>query len=167
MTSLFASPKVNQVAIVVRDLDATMRNYWEMLGIGPWSVYTFAPPLVKEMTYRGRLQDYAIRLALAQAGDVLYELVQPLSGENIFEEHLQRKGESVHHIGVFVESYDQAVAEAMRQGHTVIQSGKGYGRWGDGAYGFLDTEESLGVIVELIQVPRERVKPERIFPEST
>ena len=118
MTSLFASPKVNQVAIVVRDLDATMRNYWEMLGIGPWSVYTFAPPLVKEMTYRGRLQDYAIRLALAQAGDVLYELVQPLSGENIFEEHLQRKGESVHHIGVFVASYDQAVAEATRQGHS-------------------------------------------------
>jgi hypothetical protein len=167
MKNLFASPRVNQVAVVVHDLDAAMRNYWETLGIGPWSVYTFAPPLVKEMTYRGRLQDYAIRLALAQAGEVLYELVQPLSGENIFKEHLDRKGESVHHIGVFVDSYDRAIAEAMRQGHTVIQSGKGYGRWGDGAYGFLDTEKSLGVIVELIQVPRERVKPERVFPDTT
>jgi methylmalonyl-CoA/ethylmalonyl-CoA epimerase len=48
----------------------------------------------------------------------------------------------------------------------VIQSGRGYGRWGDGGYAYLDTEESLGMILELIEVPRERVPPEREFPPA-
>ena len=164
MNNPFVAPRINQVAVVVRNLDAAMRNYWETLGIGPWSVYTFAPPLVREMTYRGRSQDYAIRLALAQAGDLLYEIIQPLWGDNIFSEHLDRKGEGVQHIGVFVDSYDEAIEKAVSQGHKVLQSGRGYGLGGDGAYGFLDTEKALGVVLELIQVPQERVKPERIFP---
>jgi methylmalonyl-CoA/ethylmalonyl-CoA epimerase len=159
-----AAPRVNQVCVVVRDIDAAMRHYWEILGIGPWSVYTFDPTLVKEMTYRGRRQDYSIRLALAQAGDLLFEIIQPLSGESIFTEHLERKGEGLHHVGVFVPSYDHAVGEAVSKGHSVLQSGRRYGRWGDGGYAFLDTEKTLGLVLELIEVPRERVKPDRIFP---
>jgi methylmalonyl-CoA/ethylmalonyl-CoA epimerase len=167
VSNRLTAPGVNQVCVVVRNIDAAMRHYWEMLGIGPWSVYTFNPALVKEMTYRGRRQDYSIRLALAQAGALLFEIIQPLSGETIFNEHLERRGEGLHHIGVFVPSYDQAVAEAVAKGYSVIQSGRGYGRWGDGGYAFLDTEQTLGLVVELIEVPRERVKPERRFPAET
>ena len=32
-----------QIAIVVRDLEATMRTYVEEYGIGPWEVYEFHP----------------------------------------------------------------------------------------------------------------------------
>lgn len=156
--------QINQVALVVRDLDAAMRRYWETFGIGPWKVYTYGPPLVREMTYRGKPQEYRMRLALAQVGSPVLELIQPLSGDNIYVEHLDRKGEGLHHVGVFVPSFDEAVAEAQRQGFSVLQSGRGYGRHGDGGFAYLDTEALLGMIVELIEVPRERVAPEAEFP---
>ena len=38
-----------QVALVVRDLDAAMRTYFDEYGIGPWSVYEFDPGNVKDM----------------------------------------------------------------------------------------------------------------------
>lgn len=164
MGSVLPLTHVDQIALVVRDLDAAVRRYWETLGVGPWRMYTYGPPLVREMTYRGRAQEYRMRLALAQVGSLVIELLQPLSGDNIYVEHLDRKGEGLHHVGVFVPSFDEAVAEAQRQGFAVLQSGRGYGRHGDGGFAYLDTEALLGVIVELIEVPRERVPPEAEFP---
>jgi glyoxalase/bleomycin resistance protein/dioxygenase superfamily protein len=164
MEGVFPVRHINQVALVVRDLDASMRHYWELLGIGPWKVYTYGPPLVPHMTYRGRSQPYRMRLALAQVGDLMLELIQPLEGDNIYAEHLERKGEGLHHVGVFVPSFDQAVAEATRKGYAVVQSGWGYGRRGDGGFAYLDTEASLGTILELIEIPQERVPPEAEYP---
>lgn len=166
MHSLFPVKNINQIGLIVRDLDAAVRRYWEMLGIGPWKVYTYGPPLVPSMTYRGRVQSYQMRLAFTQVGNLQLELIQPLSGESIYTEHLERNGEGMHHVGVFVPSLDEAISEATRQGYMVIQSGRGYGRWGDGGYAYLDTEEPLGMILELIEVPRERVPPEMEFPPT-
>ena len=164
MDSVFPLTQINQIALVVRDLDAALRRYWETLGVGPWKVYTYGSPLVREMTYRGRPHEYRMRLALAQVGPLVIELLQPLSGDNIYVEHLDSKGEGLHHVGIFVPSFDQAVAQAQQQGFSVLQSGRGYGRWGDGGFAYLDTEAMLGVILELIEVPRERVPPEAEFP---
>ena len=44
---------VNQVGFVVRDLDKAMAAYWRV-GVGPWRVYTYGAPLVKDITYRGK-----------------------------------------------------------------------------------------------------------------
>jgi methylmalonyl-CoA/ethylmalonyl-CoA epimerase len=164
MDNVFPLTQINQIALVVRDLDAALRRYWETLGVGPWKVYTYGSPLVREMTYRGRPHEYRMRLALAQVGPLVIELLQPLSGDNIYVEHLDRKGEGLHHVGIFVPSFDQAVAQAQQQGFSVLQSGRGYGRWGDGGFAYLDTEAMFGVILELIEVPRERVPPEAEFP---
>jgi len=164
MGNVFPVTRFNQIALVVRDLEATMRQYWDLLGIGPWRVYTYGPPLVPIMTYRGRSQSYRMRLALADVGDLMLELIQPLSGESIYAEHLEQKGEGLHHMGVFVPVFDEAITEALSLGHTVIQSGRGYGRWGDGGFAYLDTQEALGMILELIEIPRERVPPEAVFP---
>ncbi|HLW59128.1 MAG TPA: VOC family protein [bacterium] len=161
---MFPLSRVDQIALVVRDLDAVMRRYWETLGVGPWKVYTYGPPLVREMTYHGRRQDYRMRLALAQAGAQTIELIQPLSPPNIYADHLDRKGEGLHHLGVFVPALDEAVADAQRRGFAVLQSGRGYGRLGDGGFAYLDTEALFGVILELIEIPRERVPPEAEYP---
>jgi catechol 2,3-dioxygenase-like lactoylglutathione lyase family enzyme len=166
MGNVFPLKHIDQVALIVRDLDASVRRYWEKLRIGSWKIYTYGPPLVPSMTYRGRVQSYQMRLAFTQVGDLQLELIQPLSGESIYREHLERKGEGMHHAGVFVASLDEAISEATRQGYSVIQSGRGYGKWGDGGYAYLDTEQPLGMILELIEVPRERVPPEKEFPPA-
>ena len=65
----FKIGKIAQVAFVVRDLEARMQAFWEDFGIGPWSIYAFEPPRVKDMTYRGQHQDFRMRVAFAMCGD--------------------------------------------------------------------------------------------------
>ena len=45
---------VMQVAYIVRDLDAAMKRHWEVCGMGPWDIYTFEAPKVRDYMYRGR-----------------------------------------------------------------------------------------------------------------
>ena len=42
---------IAQIAIVVEDLEQTVRNYWTTFGIGPWHFYTYQRPLLKMIRY--------------------------------------------------------------------------------------------------------------------
>ena len=156
--------KIDQVCVVVRDLDRAMRHYWNILGIGPWRVYTYGPPLVKDTTYRGRRVDYRMRLAFATVGNLAFELIEPLEGPTIYHEFLERGGEGIQHFGIFVPNLEEAAAEMRAHGFEVIMSGRGFGKGGDGGYAYFDTEERLGAVYELIEAPAERYPPERIYP---
>jgi hypothetical protein len=47
-------------------------------------------------------------------------------------------------------------------GYQPIQRGEGYGVDGDGAFAYFDTTNALGVIIELIELPKQRRPPLRI-----
>src|SRR5262249_12111756 len=90
--------KLTQVAMVVKDCEATAKRYWEDLGIGPWKFYTLDPSNTPGMTLRGRPVKHAFRAALAQIGDVALELIEPLEGDSLYTEHLAAHGEGLHHV---------------------------------------------------------------------
>ena len=50
-------------------------------------------------------------LALAWRGDMQLELLQPVSGYCIYDEHLERKGEGLHHIKLYHADCAKAVAD--------------------------------------------------------
>ena len=155
---------IDQVAVVVRDLDASMKKYVEEFGIGPWNVYTFSPDWI-QMTFRGREQGYTMKLALAQVGEMMYELIEPVKGPNTYEEFLDEHGEGLHHLGYFVDDIDAAIEQMEKAGYQILQSGRGFGTNDDGAYAYFETESALGHIIEAIELPQELPPPERTFPE--
>ena len=155
---------VDQVAVVVRDLDRAMERYANEFGIGPWSVYTFSPDWIQGMTFHGREQPYSMKLALADVGGMMYELIEPVQGPNAYEEFLEEHGEGLHHLGYFVDDIDAAIEEMEGKGYRLLQSGRGMGTAGDGGYAYFDTGDALGCIVEAIEMPREMPEPERTFP---
>ena len=53
----FLKNGIAQVALLVRDLDKAVENYWMQFGIGPWHFYTYGKPLVKQMSYQGAAYD--------------------------------------------------------------------------------------------------------------
>lgn len=156
---------IDQVAVVVRDLDASMERYVNQFGIGPWSVYTFSPDWVQQMTFRGQEQGYVMKLALAQVGDMMYDLIEPVQGPNTYEEFLNERGEGLHHLGYFVDDIDVAIEQMERAGYKVLQSGRSMGTNNDGGYAYFETENALGHIVEAIELPAELPPPERTYPE--
>lgn len=155
---------VAQVAIIVEDLDKTVGTYWEQFGIGPWHFYTYEKPLLKNMSYMGEPVEYSMRIALSYIGNLRIELIEPGDGPTIYRDFVKEKGYGVHHFGVLVKDMEGALAIARSRGYTMTQDGSGFGLDGDGHYAYLDTEEDLGVTIELIQRPKGRVEPEKIYP---
>jgi catechol 2,3-dioxygenase-like lactoylglutathione lyase family enzyme len=157
----FGWTSIDQIAVVVRDLDAAMAGYL-VQGVGPWDVYTYGPHRMPRMTYRGEERGYVMKLALAHIGPTMYELIESVEGPNIYEEHLAARGEGLHHLGYGVPDIDAEIERMAGLGVALLQSGRGFGVDGDGAYAYFDTEPTLGCIIEAIEFPREMPPPERV-----
>lgn len=162
----FLNNGVAQVALVVPDLDKAVEMYWKVFGIGPWHIYTYGKPLVKSMTYHGEPAEYKMRVALGYLGPTRIELIQPLEGENVYDDFVKEHGYGVHHFGVLVDDMRTALAAAEAAGLTMTMDGAGFGADGDGHYAYLDTEDKIGVTIELIERPKGRMQPEKIYPQA-
>ena len=160
----FLQNGVAQVALIVKDLDKTVENYWHFFGIGPWHFYTYQRPLVQAMTYQGQPADYAVRIALTYAGPTRLELIEVVEGDSVYADFIREHGYGIQHLGVLVEDMAAALEQAREAGFTVTMDGSGFGPDGDGHYAYLDTGEYLGFTLELIQRPKRRYPPEKIYP---
>jgi len=163
--SAFLTPPIKQCAIVVADLDEAVARWSEKLQIGPWTAYRLAPGLLKDMRYHGEEVEFSLRHALAWQGEMQFELVQPLGGPSIFADHLEAHGEGIHHVGRYVADHPAATAEAIAAGFVPLQSARGFGAEGDGAFAYFKHPE-VALIVELIAAPRVRIEPEFVYPPS-
>ena len=160
----FLKNGIAQVALIVEDLDKAVESYWKLFGIGPWHIYTYGRPLVKKMTYHGEPSEYKMRVALSYLGPLRIELIETLEGDTIYADFVKEHGYGVHHFGVLVDDMKEAIAQAEAAGLLMTQDGSGFGLDGDGHYAYLDTEDKIGVTIELIERPKRRVPPARIYP---
>jgi len=163
-TLSFLNNGIGQVALVVKDLDKTVRKFHEVFGIGPWHFYTYEKPLVKKMTYYGQEGNYSMRIALSYFGPSRIELIEVKHGNSVYQDFIDRHGYGIHHLGFRVDDMQSTLELAKEVGYRMIQDGAGFGRDGDGHYAYLDTEEDFGFLVELIETPKRRHPPEKIYP---
>jgi hypothetical protein len=156
--------RVFQVCVVVRDVQKSVENYWQLLGIGPWQIHTFKAPDLYETKLRGNPESYSMKIAAAQIGNVQWELIQPLGGRSSYQEFLDEKGEGLHHVAIAVEDFDRTVATLERRGIASLMSG----RFRESQFVYLDTGPALGFITELLKMPPgfEMPEPEMTYPSS-
>jgi len=162
-------PKVKQllqVAVIVKDLRQTMRRYWDLFGIGPWSIRTYQPPDCTDTYIRGKSQAYTMRLASARIGDVEFELVQPLTGPSPYQEFLDTHGEGLHHVMFVVEDFDDTVAALAEEGIGILNEGN----WLGARFIYFDTQKDLGTPIEIVKIKRPpgwvRPPPEAVWPPA-
>lgn len=144
---------INQVAIAVKDAESITQNYWNILGIGPWTILDWEEPAVKDRTYHGKSAWARERIALARVGDVQLELVQPVEGDSIYQDWLDEHGEGLHHINFLVEDVDKTAAILAGEGFHSIQSGRFEREGRKGGYNYIDIEP-LRTIWEPVQTGR-------------
>ena len=136
--------EVVQVGVIVEDVEKTARKLEELIGIGPFEILE---PDYRDLTFQGKVGKFKMKLALAKAGPVQIELMQPLQGETIYEDFVKRKGYGLHHLGIKTDDMEQTVKEMKSKGFEVIQSGNRPGvKWA-----YLSTEQQVGLIFELIE----------------
>jgi Glyoxalase/Bleomycin resistance protein/Dioxygenase superfamily len=149
-----------QVALVVRDLRASMETYVERYGIGPWEIYEFNPETVEDMKANGEPVAASWRLALARVGGVMWELIEPLDGHSIYAEFLAAHGEGVHHVGMAAASYRGALAELEAEGRAPLLAG----RYRGVDFAYLPTAADLGVATEIFGAVPSGQEPDARYP---
>lgn len=155
--------KIIQVGIVVEDLDRAVKQYYDIYGAGPWKIYTYGPPEMKNGTYKGKPSDWSALIAFTWLGDRQLELIQPFQGPNIYSDFLEKKGEGLHHIKEWVDDPLTTIEEYQKKGISVIQSGEFDGS----SFYYLDTEPHLGIILEIVKSGgTKHRKPDRRYPEE-
>ena len=116
--------QTRQICIVTRDLDACVRNYADRMGIGPWWVQEYAPPVLTDRHYRGGPGQFSMRLALAWTGDLNWEIIEPLEGPSIYHEFLEEHGEGLQHVGFLLQDTGPRLGRLRRRhGGTRIRTG--------------------------------------------
>ncbi len=149
---------LHHACFVVRDMDRTARSLAEMLGVS-FGVWTITP---ESCRLRGQDTSITFKVAIAQVGDSHLELLTPVSGQSVYEEHLREHGEGFHHTCLLYPT--RAAMEAardalLRQGRTIIQGGEiGNG----GAFYYFDVP-GLGPALEVLYLG-ELPPPERTIP---
>jgi methylmalonyl-CoA/ethylmalonyl-CoA epimerase len=138
--------ETTQIGLVVRDIEATARRYEEDFGIGPWNFMDIGPEVAENYQEFGKPMTQLCRIAGAKIGSVWWELVQPLTDEGMAAKWLREKGEGVYHIAVRAADFHGLVAEQKEQGKELAMSGRFIG---DVDVAYLDTQESLGVLIEI------------------
>lgn len=155
---------IHQIAYVVDDIDAAVRHWADVLGVGPWSVWTLEPAVLHDTVFAGEPAHFSFRHALGWSGSTQIELVQPLAGPSIFAEQLATTGPGLNHVGRLVDDHAAASAELQERGYTPLQSAR-FGESEDGRFAYFRSP-SGDAIVELIFPPTVRFAPDYIYPES-
>jgi catechol 2,3-dioxygenase-like lactoylglutathione lyase family enzyme len=139
-------PGFFQQAFVVADLAAARDAFTAVAGCETWATLaaTSAP-----FRYRGRAVECAVGISFGRSGSVQIELLHPESGEGIHVEFLERHGPGAHHFGYLVDSLDAEMEVAAAAGFDEAFAGE----FGSLRFAYLDTYDTLGVYLELVEDP--------------
>ena len=145
MSRLFGS--MRQVGIVVRDIEAAMKHWVEVCGVGPW-FYTDRL-VVTAFTYNGkRYDDVHLSIALANSGDVQLELIQQrCDTPTMYKEFLAAGREGMQHWSSWPVDYQATLERALAAGYTVGQAGESP----RGPFVYFRQEGHPGTVIEMAE----------------
>src|SRR5689334_22890715 len=89
---------VRQVCLVTGDLHGTLRELANRFGIGPFKCWHLDPRQLFGRKFRGTPTPWTMNLAIAWAGPMQLEVIQPLDGPSSLGEYLQATGGGIHHV---------------------------------------------------------------------
>ncbi|HVO39898.1 MAG TPA: VOC family protein [Spirochaetia bacterium] len=138
-----------QIALVVRDIEKTARLYSEILGMPMPKIFTIPPAEEAHTRFRGKPTRTRAKLAVFDLGPLVLELTEPDREPSSWKHFLDTRGEGVHHIGFMVDDLPRTLAFFKERGMPERHSGDYTG----GRYVFVESEEKLGVILNVKHEP--------------
>lgn len=128
--------KIDHLGIVVRDLDAAIAHWKELLGL--------------EMVHREVVEDQGVEVAKFPVGESAVELISPIKDGTGIAGFLEKRGEGIHHICFEVNDLEGALAGLAESGARLIDKKPRIGAGGD-LVAFLHPKAANGVLTELKQ----------------
>jgi hypothetical protein len=140
--------KVRQNGYVVRDIDAALKHWTEVVGVGPFWYFERVP--IEGFTFRGEPSPLEVSIALANSGDLQIELIQQRNdAPSMYRDFLSAGHEGLQHIAYWTETFDDDLAGAEEAGFRVGQSGR---IGDDGRFVYFESDGHPGTVVELSEI---------------
>jgi methylmalonyl-CoA/ethylmalonyl-CoA epimerase len=135
-------------AFTIRDPDH-VSAYWNKLGLPEFQI-TY--PELGNTRYYGELADYKLSQGWQRHGTIPYEWCIPIKLPIIYEDHINKHGEGIHHLGFTVENMDSVLEDYKSRGYVISMGGTWgeKGKPGSGRYEYIDLEHAGGVTLELL-----------------
>ncbi|MBO0852772.1 MAG: VOC family protein [Nocardia sp.] len=145
---MLAGNQFSQIAWVVDDLDSAVKQWQETTGIGPFFVGAHIGGMVTDARYRGRPVELDLSGAIAHAGSVQIELIQPHgTGPSPFREVYAEGEGGLHHVQAFVEDIEAKCRNYEEHGFEVVMTGSVAGQT---PVAYVDTRPLIGCMTELM-----------------
>jgi methylmalonyl-CoA/ethylmalonyl-CoA epimerase len=142
---------IGQFAWVVKDIQASEKFFRDNLGIKNFVKLENLRSEDLEGTYKGKPGNFVFHLYLAYSNESLIELIQPVSGESMYQDYLDKHPEGgVQHIAYLlpVADFDKAVSELTNKGFSIITSLN----LPVVKVSYFDTYKEIGIVTEIIGV---------------
>jgi hypothetical protein len=137
--------EVIQNAWVVNDLDAAMRRWIQVQGVGPF--YVMRHCAVTNTMYRGRPVNVDFDVGIAQAGGVQIELIQQHNDAPSAYRDVYAPGqEGFHHTCVIVPDLEATLAHYAKHDAPVSIRGD----FGAVHWAYVDTRPHFGTMTEVV-----------------
>jgi methylmalonyl-CoA/ethylmalonyl-CoA epimerase len=128
--------RIDHIAIVVKDLDATIALYTQTLGFRP--------------VYRETIADQGVEAVGLEAGDSIIELLRPLDPDSPIARFRGDADTKLHHTAYRVDDIAAALADYKAKGMRLIDERPRKGAHGN-LIAFLHPKSTGGVLIELCQ----------------
>ncbi len=140
---------VRQNGYVVRDIDAAMKHWIEILGVGPFYYIEQVP--IDWFKHRGVSQQPELSIAMANTGDMQIELIQQRNdAPSMYLEFLEEYGEGMQHMAWWSLDYQNDYDAALTRGLTIGQEGQINGP--QGRFAYFDCPGFPGTVIELSDI---------------
>ena len=127
---------IEHIGIAVKDMDAAIKFYEEVLGLECYSIEEVA--------------DQKVRTAFFKVGQTKIELLESTSPDGPIGKFIEKKGEGIHHLAFAVNNIEKQLSDAASKGVNLIDKEPRKGAEGlDIA--FLHPKSTNGVLTELCE----------------
>ncbi|MBR9833611.1 MAG: VOC family protein [Alphaproteobacteria bacterium] len=141
--------KVCQNGYVVRDIQAAMTHWIEVMGVGPW--FYIENVQTDWFTYRGTPSAARMSIALANSGDLQIELIQQRNeAPSMYKDFLDAGHEGLQHMSYWTHDYQGLYDKALQLGYRVGHEGQIGGE--KGRFAYFDTEAHPGTVIEISDI---------------
>ena len=142
MSLLFG--EIRQLGYVVRDIEAALKHWTEVLRVGPF-FYVERLPVVN-FRYKGKPSDVHASIAIGNSGAAQIELIQQRNdAPSMYRDFISSGREGLQHVSTWPEDYDGVVARALAAGFSIGQSGE----TNRGPFAYFETETHPGTVMEI------------------
>ncbi len=139
---------IRQLGYVVDDIEAGMKYWSEVMGVGPWFYNPKVP--IENYYFDGVQYEPHNSVALANSGEMQVELIQCRNDvPSMYRDFMQRGLRGLQHVAFWTKDFEGDLERMLQRGFHVQMSGE-VGT--NGRFAYFAEEHHPGTVIELSEV---------------